>query len=454
MDIQELVLSQRRFFQSGVTKDIHFRLAMLKKLDTALHANEKLVMDALKADLNKSVTESYLSEVGIVYEEIRYFLHHTKRLTKPKRVATPIKLFAATSYRMAEPFGNVLIMSPWNYPFQLAIVPLIGAIAAGNTAIVKPASYTPTVSQAIATILSAVFPPEYIAVVLGGRLENQALLEQRFDYIFFTGSSTVGRLVMEKASRYLTPVTLELGGKSPCIVDSIKNIPLTARRIAFGKFLNAGQTCVAPDYCLVEQSLMAPLVAAIKTEIVKFFGASPLTNPDFPKIVNQGHVDRLNALIAPETILVGGLSQDGRIEPTLLGPVSPSAPIMQEEIFGPILPIIPYTDRQEVFRLVLVNEKPLALYLFTDDKNFEKEVVERLSFGGATINDTIMHFASGTLGFGGVGASGMGRYHGVYSFETFSHYKGVLKRAQWIDLAFRYHPYTKSKEDLLRTFIK
>jgi aldehyde dehydrogenase (NAD+) len=454
MDIRSLVTRQKEWFQSDQSKSVAFRIGMLKRLDQAIRSHEEAILAALKDDLGKSATESYMTELGIVYDELRWFLKRVKRLARPKRVPTQLTLFAATSWRIPEPFGTVLIMSPWNYPFQLAIVPLVGAIAAGNTAVVKPASYTPNVSRVIAKILAEAFDPSFVACVEGGRAENQALLDQPFDMIFFTGSTNVGKLVMQKASEHLAPVVLELGGKSPCIVDSDRQLALTARRIAFGKFINAGQTCVAPDYLLVKRPLVEPLVALLKKEIEAFFGPDPLNNPDYPKIVNAQHVARLQGLIAPETVLHGGRAEGQKIEPTILGPVDLSAPIMQEEIFGPILPILPYDDRDTVFATIRSIEKPLALYLFADDRAFEKEVVERLSFGGATFNDTIMHFASRTLGFGGVGASGMGRYHGIHSFEAFSHYKGVLKRAKWIDLWFRYHPFTKSKEALLRRFLK
>lgn len=454
MDIRTLVLNQKQYFLTDQTKPIANRLSNLKKLEASIRSHEADVLEALHADLGKSTVESYMTELGIVYDELRWFLHHTLRLAKPKKVPTQLTLFAATSWRIPEPFGTVLIMSPWNYPFQLALVPLIGAIAAGNTAIVKPASYTPNVSKIIAKIVSETFEPPFVACVEGGRLENQALLDQPFDMIFFTGSTSVGKLVMQKAAEHLAPVVLELGGKSPCIVDSKNKLQLTARRIAFGKLINAGQTCVAPDYCLVRRELLEPFVAAIKKEIRSFYGDHPLDNPDYPKIVNAHHVERLKGLMDGEPILFGGSIQGQRIEPTLLGPLSLDAKIMKEEIFGPILPILVYDDRQTVFETIRSLDKPLALYLFTDDRAFEKQVIERLSFGGATFNDTIMHFASRTLGFGGVGASGMGRYHGVHSFEAFSHQKGVLKRAKWIDLWFRYHPFTKTKEALLRRFLK
>lgn len=454
MEIRQLVLNQKQHFHTGSTIPVAARLDLLKKLDASIRSHEEKIMEALRLDLGKSVVESYMTEIGIVYDELRWFLKHTKRLSRPKRVPTQLTLFAATSRRIPEPYGTVLIMSPWNYPFQLALVPLIGAIAAGNTAVLKPASYTPNVSKIIAAIVSETFDPRVIACVEGGRNENQALLDQPFDMIFFTGSTNVGKHVMQKAAEHLAPVVLELGGKSPCIVDSGDSLQLTARRIAFGKLINAGQTCVAPDYCLVRRSLFEPFVAALKTEIRSFYGERPLENPDYPKIVNAHHVERLIGLIRSEPILLGGSTQNQRIEPTIVGPVTLDSPIMKEEIFGPILPILLYDDRESVFETIRSIDKPLALYLFTDDRAFEKQVIERLSFGGATINDTIMHFASRTLGFGGVGASGMGRYHGVHSFEAFSHQKGVLRRAKWVDLRFRYHPFNKTKESLLRRFLK
>lgn len=454
MKITELVESQRAFFNTHQTKSFAFRIEMLKKLKQGLETFEQAIFEALKADLNKAEMESFMTEVGIVRGEIHYFIHHLKRLMKPKKVKTPIALFHAKSFRIPEPYGVVLIMSPWNYPFQLAMAPLVGAIAAGNTVIVKPASYTPHVSDVIAKLIASLYEEKYIATVLGGREANQLLLEQRFDYIFFTGSTNVGKLVMEKASVHLTPITLELGGKSPCIVYQTKDLALAAKRVAFGKYLNSGQTCIAPDYCLIERSLFEPFVQLVKHEVETFFGPKPLENPHLVKIVNLHHVERLLQLIPQDRLLFGGGAFDRFIEPTAVGPVGLDDAIMQEEIFGPILPFVVIDKEEEIEAFITKIDKPLAFYLFTDNKALQERLLTHLSFGGATVNDTIMHIASHNLGFGGVGASGMGQYHGVFSFETFTHYKSVLIRSNWIDLPFRYHPYDAKKLGFLRRFMK
>ena len=454
MNLATVVKNQREFYQTHQTKELRTRIENLKKLQIAIKNHELQIFEALQKDLNKSSFETYMTELGLVYEEIRYFLHHLPSLMKPKKVRTPLALFHAKSYRYSEPYGVVLVMSPWNYPFQLTMVPVIGAIAGGNTVVVKPASYTPHVSQIIQDILHGIFPEEYVVVIQGGREANQALLEQRFDYIFFTGSPTVGKLVMEKASAHLTPVTLELGGKSPCIVYDTVNVKLAAKRVAFGKFLNSGQTCIAPDYCIIEERLLKPFLDAMKESIHEFFGDDILHRDDLVKIINSHHHQRLLNLIPQDRILLGGSHREPWIEPTVVGPVSIDDPIMQEEIFGPILPIIVVKSIQEVESFLQQMEKPLAFYLFTDNRAIKKGLLHRISFGGATINDTIMHIASTKLGFGGVGNSGMGQYHGFYSYQTFSHFKSVLVRSKWIDLPLRYRPYTKSKFSILRKFMK
>ena len=357
---------------------------------------------------------------------------------------------------MASDFGVVLIMSPWNYPFMLCMEPLAGAIAAGNCCILKPSAYAPATSAVIRELIEAVFPPEYVAVVEGGRAENTALLEQRFDYIFFTGGVTVGKLVMEKASRHLTPVTLELGGKSPCIVEESANLKIAARRLAFGKYLNAGQTCVAPDYLLVQDSVKEPFLALLKQEIRNMYGEKPLENPDYPKIINEKHYRRILGLLEGETVLTGGEANETtlQIAPVILDGVKAEAPVMQEEIFGPVLPVLTFSSVDEAERFVREREKPLACYIFTTRKDVEKRLLQNLSFGGGCVNDTIIHLATSRMGFGGVGSSGMGSYHGKWSFETFSHEKSIVKKYNWIDLPIRYQPYTKGKEKLLKFFLK
>ena len=365
--------------------------------------------------------------------------------------------FPSSARAVFEPYGVVLVMSPWNYPFMLCMEPVIGAIAAGNCCVVKPSAYSPATSAVIHTILSEVFPPEYVAVVEGGRAENAALLEQRFDYIFFTGGVTVGRLVMEKAAVHLTPVTLELGGKSPCIVTADCDLKVAARRIVFGKFLNCGQTCVAPDYLLVDQSVKEPLLALIQKEIARQYGPDPLANPDYGKIINRKHFDRLCGLIDPAKVVCGGQTQPDalRIAPTLLDHVQPGDAVMQEEIFGPLLPVLTYKSLDEAAQFIQSREKPLALYLFTRNRKAERLFAEYVSFGGGCVNDTIMHLSVPSLGFGGVGRSGMGSYHGRKSFETFSHEKSILKKPFWPDLPLRYQPYTNALyQKMIRIFLR
>jgi len=454
MTIQEIVSRQREYFNTNDTKPASFRVAALKRLQNAIIKSEKEIFEALKKDLNKSDFESYMTEVGMVLDELRYAIRHTKGWAKPKTVPTPLAQFHAKSFTVPEPFGVVLIMSPWNYPFQLCIEPLVGAIAAGNCAIIKPSAYTPNTSSVIARMISSCFQDKYITVIEGGREQNTELLKQKFDYIFFTGSVAVGRLVMESASRNLTPVSLELGGKSPCIVDQTADLSCAARRLAFGKYLNAGQTCVAPDYLLIHRSVKDEFVKNLKTAVNDFF---PNENySDMPIIVNDKHFARLLGLLKGEKILLGGKNNPGKrfIEPTVLDEITFDSPIMQEEIFGPILPVIVYDSIDEAINKINGRPKPLALYLFTSDKATENLVLEKVSFGGGCINDTIIHLASHHMGFGGVGNSGMGSYHGKLSFDTFTHYKSIVRKSTWIDLPMRYLPYSKRNFKLLRFFLK
>lgn len=454
MLIYDIIQKQKDYYATGVTKSVDFRIRALKKLRKSIMANEQKIMDALKKDLNKSDFESYMTEIGMVLDEIKYLIKHTPNWSRIKRVKTPLAQFAAKSFIVPEPYGVVLIMSPWNYPFQLSIEPLIGAIAAGNCAIVKPSAYTSQTSQVIADIITESFPSKYITVIQGGRSENQELLEQSFDYIFFTGGVEVGKLVMEKASKYLTPVSLELGGKSPCIIDKTANIKLAAKRIVFGKFLNSGQTCVAPDYLFVHKDVKEKLIYYLKHYITEFFGPRPLENEDYPKIVNEKHYQRIMHLIEGETIVTGGIGNNIQIAPTILDNITPSSKIMQEEIFGPVIPILTFDRIQEVINYVTSRPKPLALYLFTTDKKVERYILRTVSFGGGCINDTMVHLATSRMGFGGVGQSGMGSYHGKHSFDTFSHNKSIVNKANWIDLPMRYHPYNKIHEKLVRMFLK
>ncbi len=453
-DIINALEQQKQFFNVGNTRRIKVRLEYLDKLEQSIKEHEVDILDALQRDLNKAPFEAYATEIGIVLEEIRFVRKHLREWARPKAVRTPITNFPATSRIFSEPYGVVLIMSPWNYPFQLAIAPLVGAIAAGNCAIVKPSNYSWNTSLVIERILSEVFPKEYVAVIQGGREANQTLLEQKFDYIFFTGSVTVGKTVMKAASEHLTPVTLELGGKSPCIVDETANLELAAKRIVWGKFINSGQTCVAPDYLLVHHSVKASLLEKMKKYIHQFYGEKACFNQSFPKIINEKHFDRLLGLMEGEKIVIGGTSSRERLQisPTILDHITWSSPVMSDEIFGPILPVLEFQNLNEVITKINSRPKPLALYLFTTKKENERKVVRHISYGGGCINDTVMHLATSHMPFGGVGDSGMGRYHGKDSFDTFSHKKSVLKKANWLDVPLRYPPYKDHLKLLKKLF--
>ena len=397
-----------------------------------------------------------MCETGMTLSELSWMRRHLAGLMRDRTVPTPMSQFAARSFRSPSPYGNVLIMSPWNYPLMLTLDPLIDAIAAGNTAMVKPSAYAPETSRVIQKLISECFDPEYVAVVTGGRAENQALLNQKFDKIFFTGGKTVGREVLRHAAEYLTPVTLELGGKSPCIVDATANIRLTARRIVFGKYLNCGQTCVAPDYLYCDASIRDELVKAIQEEITAQFGADPLKNENYGKIINQKHFDRILGLIDPARVVTGGNSdaQTLRIAPTVMTDVTFDDAVMGEEIFGPILPVLTWNSLDEAIARIESHPHPLALYFFTSSKANRKKVMDGCRFGGGCINDTIIHLATSAMPFGGVGESGMGGYHGKAGFEEFSHTRSMVDKKTWIDLTMRYQPYTSLKERLVRMFLR
>lgn len=454
MNIAELVAKQRAYFETGATRTLEFRLEALRKLQAAMRRNEELIFDALKRDLNKAPMESYMCENGIVLEEIRYHLKHLTKWIRNRPVPTPMAQFHAKSFVAPEPHGVALIMSPWNYPIQLCLCPVVGAISGGNCVVVKPSAYAPATSAAIAKVLGETFDSEYIAVVEGGREQNSALLEEKFDYIFFTGSVAVGKVVMEAASKHLTPVTLELGGKSPVIVDETADVKLAARRIAFGKVLNAGQTCVEPDYLLIHKSVKDAFVEAFAAALKQFFPSGDMK--DMPTIISEKHYQRLKHLLEDQKVLLGGGTDDTRrfIEPTLLGDVAPDAPVMQEEIFGPILPVLPYENLDDAIRMIRSRPKPLALYLFTSRREVEKKVLNSCAFGGGCINDTIIHLATTQMPFGGVGESGMGSYHGKQSFDTFTHYRSIVRKSTWLDMPMRYHPYTEKNFNMIRKFMK
>lgn len=510
--VENILNKQRAFFRSGRTLSVSYRKNALKKLREAILKNSGRICDALQTDLGKSRTESYMCETGMVLSELDHAVRHIRSYSGRRKVRTPLAQFPARSYIIPEPYGNVLVMSPWNYPLLLSLAPVISAVAAGNTVILKPSAYSPETSAVVSAIVREAFPEEHVATVEGGRDVNSDLLEQKFDYIFFTGSKSVGRLVMSKASVHLTPVTLELGGKSPVIVDRSlvtrsgndkdrksgrsgyfrdTGLRTAARRIVFGKFLNCGQTCVAPDYVLVHEDVADDFLEACKEETARMFGEHPLDNRDYGKIVNGKHFDRLCRVISelaghgPELdshkhetessapvsassggnscrIILGGKSEPEnlRIEPTIarLGNVTDSRldslEVMQDEIFGPVLPVLTYRDIEDIIGYIDERPRPLAAYIFTADNDFKETLLGRLHFGGGCINDTVIHLATEEMPFGGVGESGMGRYHGKYGFETFSHLKSIVDKPLWLDLPMRYQPYTKVKEKLVRMFLK
>lgn len=455
-EIKDILQQQNHFFSSGKTIPAEFRLKQLESLKEAMIRHEADLAAALKEDLGKSRMESYMCEIGLTLSELTWMQKHLRSLMRSKRVSTPAAQFAAKSFRSPSPYGTVLIMSPWNYPVLLTLDPLIDAIAAGNTAVVKPSAYAPCTFDVMKTMIEECFPAHYVAVVDGGRAENQALLQQRFDMIFFTGGKTVGREVLRHAAEYLTPVTLELGGKSPCIVDSTAKIRLAAKRIVFGKYLNCGQTCVAPDYILCDKRIRDELITAILAEIEKQFGKEPLKNPNYGKIINEKHFERILGLINGEKLVYGGQSEPEslRIAPTVLNNITWDDAVMGEEIFGPLLPILTFDTLDEALDTVESHPHPLALYFFSEDKAAQKKVLDTCRFGGGCINDTIIHLATSDMPFGGVGESGMGSYHGRVGFETFSHYRSIVDKKTWMDLPIRYQKYTGLKEKILRMFLK
>ncbi len=455
-EIKKIVTDQRAFFYTGTTLPVEYRVKALEKLKLYILKNEDKINTAIKKDLGKSAFEAYMCETGLTLSEISHMQKHIHAYAKEKTVRTPIAQFHSRSFKKPSPYGTVLIMSPWNYPFLLSIDPLVDAIAAGNTAVVKPSAYSPNTSEAIRQMLTECFDEKYVAVITGGHTENACLLEQHFDYIFFTGSQAVGKEVMRYAASHLTPVTLELGGKSPCIVTETANLRLAARRIVFGKYLNCGQTCVAPDYLYCDRRIKDRLVKEIKKQIQRQFGKQPLVRENYGKIINEKHFDRIAGLIDAAKVVHGGnMERESlRIEPTVMDNVTFGDAVMQEEIFGPVLPILTYDSLDEAIRNINSMPHPLALYIFTSDRQAAKKVTSRCGFGGGCINDTVIHLATSEMGFGGSGASGMGSYHGKDGFDTFSHYKSIVDKKTWIDLPMRYQPYKKMYEKLLHTVLK
>ena len=447
----------KAFFNTQQTKDISFRKEQLKKLSNAIKSYESDILEALYTDLGKNKVEAYATEIGITLKSIKNARKELKNWTKTKNVDTPLYLFPTKSYIKKEPYGTVLIIAPFNYPFQLVFEPLIGAIAAGNTAIIKPSELTPNVARVIKRLINETFDANYIEVIEGGIEETQTLIHLPFDYVFFTGSENVGKIVYQAASENLVPVTLEMGGKSPVIVDETANIKVASERICFGKFTNAGQTCVAPDYILVHESVKDDLITALSKTLREFYGQNIQQSPDYGRIVNLKHYHRLTSLLnsAQMNIVFGGHSDEDEryIEPTLLDHVTSDSAIMQEEIFGPILPILTYQSLDEAIAFIHQRPKPLSLYLFSEDENATQRVINELSFGGGAINDTLMHLANPKLPFGGVGASGMGRYHGKYSFDTFTHEKSYIFKSTRLESGVHLPPY-KGKFKYIKAFFK
>ncbi|EOT2968140.1 aldehyde dehydrogenase [Clostridium perfringens] len=455
--LREKINKQREYFSTGETKDINFRIEKLKKLRDVLKSEEEKVFEALKKDLMKSSFESYVTEVAMVYDEINMHIKNIKKWSKKRRVKTPLVQFPAKSFIQLEPYGVVLIIGPFNYPFMLTMDPLIGAIAAGNTAVIKPSESAPETSKILKEILEKVFDEKYVLHVNSERGKEvvEELLKEKFDYIFFTGSATVGKIVMKAASQYLTPVTLELGGKSPCIIDKDCKLELAARRIVWGKLLNSGQTCVAPDYLYVHKDIEEEFIKKLEEEIKNQFGDNPLESKDYSKMVNEREFNRVLSYIDKEKLVFGGNynRKTFQIEPTILKNVTWNDPVMEREIFGPIFPILPFENLDEVIRLVNSKDKPLAIYYFSEDKNKIEKVLNSTSSGGVTINDTLVHVSSSYLPFGGVGNSGMGEYHGKYSFDLFSNKKGIMNRKTFLDLKIRYDPF-QNKLTIVKKIMK
>lgn len=455
-NITEIIENQRKYYRTHKTKDVNFRIQKLKELKAEIKDKEQDICKALQKDLGKHPVESYMVEIGMALDDLGYIIKHVKKWAKKEYHFTPLAQFPSISYQIPESYGVTLVISPWNYPFLLTMQPLVGAISAGNCVVVKPSEFSPNVSNVIKDIISNVFEEGHVTTILGDKDVCTEVLENKFDYIFYTGSTNVGKIVMQYAAKNLTPVTLELGGKSPCIVEKDSSIELAAKRIIFGKLLNCGQTCVAPDYILIQKDVKNKFIDYCKKYIEKFLGDNWKDNQEYPRMVNEKHFNRILGLISEDELIYGGEADEKimKIQPTLLDIKDMNSRVMQEEIFGPILPIIEYENLDEAINYINSKEKPLALYLFTNNKSTQKRVLKEVPFGGGCINDTIIHLACSKLGFGGVGNSGIGEYHGKYSFKTFSHYKSILKKSVLFDLPMRYHPYKKINDKLIRMFMK
>lgn len=454
MEHIKIINQQKTFFDSGRTRDLSYIKDKLKALKTNILSNEEAIYEALYKDFKKSRFEAYFSEIGIVVAEIDMTLKNLKSWSKPNKVRAAALNFPSKDYIYSEPYGAVLIIAPWNYPFQLAIAPVISAIAAGNTVVLKPSELTPHTAKIIETILSEVFQNEHLSIIQGGIPETTALLNERWDYIFFTGSVPVGKIVAKAAAQYMTPVTLELGGKNPCIVDDSVNIKLVAKRLVWGKFVNAGQTCIAPDYILAEKSIKSELIQQLKIEITKAYGEEPKKSTDYPRIVNTKNLKRLSAMLKGVDVVHGGDvdEEDDYIAPTLVDNPSLKSKLMEGEIFGPILPVFSYETMEDIELMVSRYQKPLGFYVFSNRKQFYNTLIKKYSFGGGSVNDTMVHFGNPRLPFGGVGESGIGAYHGRLGFDTFSHKKGITIKANWLDIPLRYAPYTNKLKKIKKAF--
>ena len=455
-NIETLLEKQREYFYEGETLSVDFRIKMLKKLKSCILKREKEIEEALYKDLGKSDYEAYMCEIGLALTEITYMIKNTRKLASKKRVRQSISQFPSICYTKNVPYGNVLIMSPWNYPFLLTIDPLVDAIAAGNTAMIKPSAYAKHTSAIIKEIMQECFDEKYVCVIEGGRKENEELLNQKFDMIFFTGSTLVGKEVLRKAAENITPAVLELGGKSPCIVDESADIKMSAKRIIFAKFINCGQTCVAPDYVLCHSSVKEELIKELVQQIYLQYGKNAFENENYGHIINEKHYERVLALIEKEKVVCGGKTNKKtlQIEPTIMKDVSFEDKVMQEEIFGPVLPILTYDSFEELFTILKEKDKPLALYVFSENKNHIEQITNKISYGGGCINDCIVHLASSSMGFGGVGESGMGAYHGKVGFEAFSHTKSIAHKKKWPDLPMRYQPYKKYYKGFVKKVLR
>ena len=451
----EILENQKKFFESGKSRDINFIQRKLKQLKNSILKNEEVIYSALYKDLKKSKFEAYISEIGILLSEIDLVIKNIHKWSKPKKIRSSMLNFPSNDFIISEPYGCTLVIAPWNYPFQLAVSPIVSAIASGNTVVLKPSEITKHTGKIIKKLLSDIFEENHLKVILGGIPETTQLLNLRWDYIFFTGSVEVGKIIAKAASKHLTPCTLELGGKNPCIVDSTANLKLSAKRLVWGKFLNAGQTCIAPDFILAHESIKSKLIDLLITEIKNAYGMNPEISKSYPRIVNSNNFERLKAILKGEIVLYGGKtnSDDNYFAPTLIDSPNVNSKLMQKEIFGPILPILSFKNLNDIDKIIKTLEKPLALYIFSTNKNFYNSVIKKYSFGGGAINDTMIQFGNSRLPFGGVGESGIGAYHGKYSYETFTHKKSISIKSNWLDIPIRYAPYD-GKLNLLKKVFK